>query len=403
MTDLAAPHGVSVGAPAGGRPPDDPVVEQPPPRRGALDRLPPWVVLGARPVGIYVASRFVVLIAMWMASRISPPVSVGSAITDWDGNWYIDTADYGYPRDLPLLPDGLVGQNRTAFFPLYPLCMRFVKWFGFPTRVSGIIVAGAAGVAAAVLLWLLLRRVWDQDAADRGVALFCFFPGAMILSMTYSEPLMLALAIGCLLALHHRWWLLAGVLAGLCTATRPNALAIVAACAWAAGAAIWQRREWRALVAPLLAPTGFIAFQLFLWAHTGRSDAWFVTQKEGWGEQMSLSGNWRRISETVKHPLGDVNITLAVAGMVLIAVFLLLLIRSKTPAPAIVFAVGIVLFAAVSETIGPRPRFVLAAFPLVVLPARWVKGPAFTALVAGSATVLGALTVLSSTTRLATP
>src|SRR5207253_1167110 len=124
------------------------------------------------------------------------------------------------------------------------------------------------------LLWRLLARIWGREVADRGTALFCFFPGSFVLSMVYSEPLMLALAIGCLLALLDRRWLVAGVLAGLATGVRPNAVALVAACAWAAAVAIVKRREWRALVAPLLAPAGLVAFFAFLWARTGRPDAW---------------------------------------------------------------------------------------------------------------------------------
>src|SRR5438128_829027 len=86
-----------------------------------------------------------------------------------------------------------------------------------------------------------------RRGAGRPVALFCFFPGAMVLSLAYSEALMLALAIGCLLALLKERWVTAGVLGAFATATRPNAVALVAACAWAAGTAIWRRRQWRAL------------------------------------------------------------------------------------------------------------------------------------------------------------
>jgi hypothetical protein len=362
-----------------------------------------WARLAARPFGIYLASRFVVLIGIWFASRINPPISVASSLKGWDGAWYMLVADRGYPAVLPHLPTGLVAQNTTAFFPLYPLAVRAVRLLGFSTGVSGVLVAGAAGLATVLLLWLLLRRVWDSDAADRGVALFCFFPGAMVLSMTYSEPLMLALVLGCLLALHSRRWLVAGVLAGLCTACRPNALALVLACGWAAAVAIKQRREWRSLVAPLLAPTGFLAFQGFLWARTGAIDSWWQTQNEGWGEKLSASASWDRIEATIRQPLGDVNLTLAVAGLLVVAVLLVFLWKAKLPGPVVAYALGIVALALLSKTLGARPRFVLTAFPLVVAPARFLRGIAFTTVVACLATVLGAFTVLSLCSLLATP
>jgi hypothetical protein len=368
-----------------------------------LERALAWGRLAARPFGIYLGSRCVVLIAIWFASRINPPISVGMSLTGWDGAWYMQVADLGYPKVLPLLPNGMVAQNNTAFFPLYPLAVRAVRLLGFSTRISGLLVAGIAGLATVLLLWLLLRRVWDADAADRGVALFCFFPGAMVLSMTYSEPLMLALALGCLLALHSRRWLVAGVLAGLCTASRPNALALVLACAWAAAVAIKQRREWRSLVAPLLAPTGFIAFQAFVWVRTGAIDSWWRTQNQGWGEKLSASATWDRFEAAIRQPLGDVNLTLAVAGTLVVAVLLVCLWKAKLPGPVVVYALGIVVLALLSKTLGARPRFVFTAFPLIVAPARFLRGTAFTTLVACMATVLGAFTVLSLCSLLATP
>ena len=75
-------------------------------------------------------------------------------------------------------------------------------------------------------------------------------------------------------------WLLAGVAAGLATATRPNGIALFAACAVAAAIAIHRRRDWLSLIAPLLAPVGFISFQLFLPGHTGESWPWFRVQRE---------------------------------------------------------------------------------------------------------------------------
>jgi hypothetical protein len=386
--------------------PDPVIVEEGPagePAAGRWGWVPAWALLAARPFGIYLASRCVVLISIWFASRINPPISVGHSLTAWDGAWYLQVADQGYPAVLPQLPTGLVAQNNTAFFPLYPLAVRAVRLLGFSTRISGLLVAGIAGLATVLLLWLLLRRVWDAEAADRGVALFCFFPGAMVLSMTYSEPLMLALAVGCLLALHSRRWLLAGVLAGLCTATRPNALALVLACAWAAAVALKERREWRSLVSPLLAPTGFVAFQLFVWARTGAVDSWWRTQNQGWGEKLSASATWDRIEAMIREPLQDVNLTLAAVGTLVVAVLLVALWKAKLPGPVVVYALGIVALALFSKTLGARPRFVFTAFPLVVAPARVLRGAAFTTVVACMATVLGGFTVLSLSSLLATP
>src|SRR5207302_5593334 len=128
----------------------------------------------------------------------------------------------------------------------------------------------------------------DRRVADRAAVLFAFSPGAFVLSLVYAEGLLVLLSAACLLALLERRWLLAGVLAALAGATRPNATAAMLACAWAAGVAIWKDREWRAAVAPLLAPVGVLGFFVFLWWHTGGAVIWFRGEFQGWGGRVGL-------------------------------------------------------------------------------------------------------------------
>ena len=366
-------------------------------------RLPAWAPIVAQTTSIYLASRAVVFAALWAASRIMPSVGLASAVTPWDSSWYLSTAEHGYPATLPLV-DGHLGQSNIAFFPLYPLSVRALhSVLGVSYRAAGLLVAGLAGLVAVILLRLLLQRLWGPEAADRGVVLFCFFPGALVLSLTYSEALMLALTIGALLALLSRNWFVAGVLAGLATATRPNAIALVAACAWASCAAIRTERDWRSLVAPLLAPLGFLAYQAYVWAHTGQADAWFQTQEGGWGERLAIGATFDKLSAFIGAPMVDVNITIAVAGTLFIVVTMVLLARARPPGPVLAYTAGIVLLALLSQTLGARPRFVLTAFPLVTVLGRWLQGPAFSVAVACSATLLGSFAIVSVVSLLATP
>ena len=144
------------------------------------------------------------------------------------------------------------------------------------------------GAVFVLLVGLMTRRLFGNKVASRAMVLTALFPGSFVLSFAYSEAIMLVLVAGCLLLLMQRRWLLAGILAGLATASRPNAIAIVASCVVAAIVAIVQRREWKALLAPLLAPVGWISFQLFLAHQTGERDAWFRVQGEAWDEGTSF-------------------------------------------------------------------------------------------------------------------
>lgn len=351
-----------------------------------------------RPLAAFAASRAVVLVAMWIATKLQPELSLAEAASAWDGGWYLLAAEAGYPDAVP------DGASTIAFFPLYPLLVRLVDGLpGLTPIAAALVVAGASAAAATVVLWLLTRQLWDGDVADRVVVLFAFSPGSFVLSMVYAEGTMLLLAAGCLWALVARRWLVAGVLAALGTASRPNAIALVGACAWASAVAVLHRREWRSLIAPLLAPAGIVAYFGFLWARTGVATAWFDVQRAGWEERVVPLAVVDDLRQLLDAPFADVNNSLAVAGTVLAVAGLVLLLRTRVPGEVVVYAVIVLGLALVSETLGPRPRFLLTAFPVLFAVALRVRSTGLAIAVGASACTLGALTVLSTATLLATP
>jgi Mannosyltransferase (PIG-V) len=370
----------------------------PPWRRRRRTRLGAAQVL--RPVAVFTASRAVALLAHAVAARISPDLDLLDAVAIWDGPWYAMVATAGYPAMVP--PET---QATTAFFPLFPMAIDAL------TAVTplGALEAAVAldlvfGAGFAVALWMLVRHLADDEVADRATVLVLFFPGAAVLSMGYAEPLMLALAAACLLALVTRRWVTAGALAALATATRPNAIALCAACAWAAAVAVRRRREWRALWAPLLSPLGMVAFFAFLWARTGEAGVWFRVQREGWDERFDLGLNTvRKLRESAVDPLFNPNTLAASVGVVLVVVMAVLLWRWRPPGALVVYTAVVVALAVGAQTLGARPRFVLTAFPLLVALAYHVRGLAFTVLAALFAGGLAAMAIVFSTTLLVTP
>ena len=76
--------------------------------------------------------------------------------------------------------------------------------------------------------------------------------------------------------------MVAGVCASLASTSAPVAVAVVVACVVAAGVAVRDRRDWRSLWAPVLAPLGIVGFFGYLWAHTGTPFEWFRAQRAGW-------------------------------------------------------------------------------------------------------------------------
>ncbi len=105
---------------------------------------------------------------------------------------------------------------------------------------------------------------------------------------------MIPLAIGCILALQHRRWLEAGILAGFATTMEPDAFVLIVVCAVSALLELrrcgWRDRvAWRSLLAPVLSATGVVAVGAFLWAWAGTPLASYHAQHYGWRRRPTRS------------------------------------------------------------------------------------------------------------------
>jgi hypothetical protein len=357
-----------------------------------------------RPVAIYLVSRAVVLVAAAVAAEITGS-PLGRLFTLWDASWYQALARDGYPTEVSPLA-GPPGQTTLGFFPLHPLAIRAVHGLGLSWETASLVVANLAGLVAVVLLWGLLDRCSGSQFADRGLALWCFFPGSVFLSMGYAEPLMMVAVIASLRALLDRRWFLAGLMAGIATASRPNGIVILAPCIWAAVVAIRQRREWRALAAPLLAPTGMLAFFVYLGLHTGDASAYFHTQERAWDQHRDLFAGFHSVATFLREPFADDNFTIALAGLVFVAVATWVFLRKRPPAIFVVYTAASVFVAYVNRTgtdlTTTKPRTLLVAFPLITALAD-VPPTTYSLVLAAMGTLLGAFTILTVSGSFTTP
>jgi hypothetical protein len=324
----------------------------------------------ATPMLAYAGSRLITAVAVGLAAMASHQ-SYQRILTVWDGRWYERIALHGYPHAVPqgdfYHHTGRQVQSAIAFFPLYPLLVRGLdKVFPGGADVAGAVLSLLIGALATVLVWVVAEKVTDRKVADRAAVLFAFSPGAFVLTLVYAEGLLVLLSAACLLALLERRWVLAGVLAALAGATRPNATAVMLACAWAAGVAVWKHREWRAAAAPALAPLGMLGFFAFLWWHTGEPLIWFRVESQGWGEGIDFGRtNLGVFADVFTRPLHNPNMLVLAASMITAAVFMVILVRAKLPAILNIYALaglGLVLI----SHINARPRFIFVAFPLVI-------------------------------------
>lgn len=299
-------------------------------------------------------------------------------LTSWDGIWYMRIVRQGYPREVQPNVTYEVDDARAAFFPAYPKLVQLADAvLPFNEVFASLFVNLVLGFTGMLLVGILARHRWGDAVGEKTMVLFVLFPGSFVLSFAYTEALLLTLAAACLLALERERWFVAGVLAATGAATRPNGLALTAACLAAAfvaarrsSAAGWRR--WLPLSAPLLAPIGFVAFQLWLGQHTGERGVWFRVQTEAWGEGASfgltaVSRSFRAFARPLTSPT-DVITMVSVFTTVLL---LYMAWRYRLSWPMSAYVAGVLFLMLMPSTVTARPRFVYTAFPLLISAAAW--------------------------------
>ena len=190
---------------AGPAPPDVPVtVTQ------AIGTTAPGADTGRRwsvriPLGIFLLTRLVdgLMIAWFAREQVASgsirgwfvvhptPASPGylTALTNFDGQWYQQIAEHGYPT---VLRRWSRGAEPWAFYPLYPSLVRgLMELTGLPFAAAATLVSMTCGAVAVCLLYRLLLRTGGRFTATATVLALCVYPAAPILQAAYTESLAL--------------------------------------------------------------------------------------------------------------------------------------------------------------------------------------------------------------------
>jgi hypothetical protein len=193
-----------------------------------------------------------------------------------DSGWYFGIARYGYE-----FVQG--GRSNLAFFPLYPMLMRYlaIAMGGGRTKVymAGIIISWVAFIVACVLLYRLARHFVSDADAERAVTYAAAFPFAFFYGVVYSEALYLMLSLAAFLAFRNRRWLLGGLAGAALSATRVNGILALPALAWVAWIAAGDDRteRRRALLGVALVPLGLAIYSSFVFSLSGSFIEWMIS------------------------------------------------------------------------------------------------------------------------------
>lgn len=226
----------------------------------------------------------------------------------WDTGWYLGIAAEGYSFD----PGRPHLQQNIAFFPAYPLLMRYGSLLlGREMAWTGVLISWVSFFAALVYLYRFARDRWGEGAAAAAIGLLACYPFSLYYSTAYTEGLFLLTVIGaCYHFERNALWKagLWGLLAGL---TRPNGclLSVVLACIalrpwWEArgrpGASFgWTSLADRMSVAALPG-LGMLIYATYIFFLTGNPFQW-AAQNAAWGRV------YRGLDELVLEQAGHIG------------------------------------------------------------------------------------------------
>jgi len=309
---------------------------------------------------------------------------VFGAFAQWDSQWFLAIVEHGYDS-----------QEKTAFFPLYPLVVRGLATVTGSALVAGVLVSLVAGTIGVVLVGRIAEQVLGARVARDAVVLYALYPIAFVFTAVYSDGLFLALAAGCYLAAMRGQPLVAGLLGALATGTRLVGLALVPALLLL----LWTERsssprQRAGLLAPLLTPAGLLLYAVYLRHRFGDWAVFAHAQRTFWFRHTAhlgpLGGAWqaltsafhgaaelgRHLPRAQGYPAGlsrpDQYATWNVVhfALLLAALWLTWLVWRRLGAPLAVYSLTLLAITLSAPAEGvplvSLPRFLLADFPLFI-------------------------------------
>ena len=105
-------------------------------------------------------------------------------LAHWDGAWYAQIATEGYGERAP---------ESTAFFPLYPMLVRFGSGLPGGPALWGVLISLVCTVLALFFVYRVAEKVYDARVARAATLSLAFFPTAFFLNAVYTEALFLML------------------------------------------------------------------------------------------------------------------------------------------------------------------------------------------------------------------
>ena len=298
---------------------------------------------------------------------------------NFDGVHYLKIAQSGYAADLS-----------QAFFPLYPLLIRFFNFFPKDNLLDPVLFNDPSYFYTAMVLsiiffigalyftYKLFSENYNKKIAQISILLLLSFPTAFYFGAVYSESLLLLLTVLTFWFTKKDKFLLAGLFAALASATKIQGAILFIFLA----VELWQKYRnnlseqrkhfTKDLLGILIAPLGLIFYMVYLKNTTG-DFLYFLSSQPSFGAGRSslpliflpqVIYRYLKIFLTVKvASLAFFNAFLEFS-MTMGTVAVLIMAFKKMKFSYWIFSILVVILPTLTGTFSSMPRYVLMAFML---------------------------------------
>lgn len=331
-------------------------------RRGARAGKWSWLLW---PVLVFVVWR--VVHGGVVALRGSGPVT---ATTAFDGAFYLSLLREGYVAP----PGGYDEFSNVAFFPGLVWLTEAVLLVIRDETAAVLLVANGTALAAFVTVAGACRAWGDAGLARRAVVALALVPTSYYLWMYYTEALLVACTAGAAWAsARGRHGLALPVLA--LAATSRTVGVVVGPCLALVRVVRLRRLDAVSVGYVAASAAGLAAVLVRQQVELGDAFGWTRAQ-DAWGR--GLAPPWVPFTGAVRLILGPggqpgvlLDLLVTVAAGVGVVVLAVLASRRRMPGEAALLAGALWLVPLLSTLLSSSVRFVLGAWPLLLLPARW--------------------------------
>ncbi len=289
------------------------------------------------------------------------------SFANFDGVHYLTIAKMGYSA-----------QFTQAFFPLYPLLIKFIAPLFFNNfLISGLFISNIFFIVSIFLFIKLLLFDGFQKDTKWIIGYILLFPFSFYFGSVYTESFFLFLVLASFLAARHRYWFVAAFFGGLASATRLVGVFLLPALLveWFSNRN-QKRRSILQLCWLFFIPVGLLIYMAYL-SYSFGDALYFWHAQSVFGAQRSGSGIifppqvlWRyiKILATIPYPMYDFWVALwegisFILGITLIIIGYFKRIRLSY----LVFCAFCIIIPSLTGTFSSMPRYLIIAFPIYIV------------------------------------